>query len=167
MTRLLLTLVTIFTFTFSSFANEVDFTKDQDYKNLAEDFKMYSVCQAIHQNLGMFIVINYGVGANLQFPEQWKEQQKGIISNINLHEQEFDRKLDKTMQVLFEKYNEHGFTMQGLEQQKRSNQSNTTQGIIFSISGAVNDPDKASLLIKNLLNESLACRKYQASYNYE
>ena len=57
--------------------------------------------------------------------------------------------------------------MQGLEQQKRSNQSSTTQGIIFSISGAVNDPDKASLLIKNLLNESLACRKYQASYNYE
>ena len=56
MTRLLLTLVTIFTFTFSSFANELDFTKDEDYKNLAEDFKMYSVCQAIHQNLGMLLV---------------------------------------------------------------------------------------------------------------
>ena len=75
MTRLLLTLISIFTFTFSSFANEVDFTKDGHYHKLAEDFKMYSVCQAIHQNLGMFIVINYGVGANLKFPEKWKEQQ--------------------------------------------------------------------------------------------
>ena len=99
MTRLLLTLISIFTFTFSSFANEVDFTKDGHYHKLAEDFKMYSVCQAIHQNLGMFIVINYGVGANLKFPEKWKEQQRGLISNINLYEQEFGRKLDKNMQI--------------------------------------------------------------------
>lgn len=167
MTRLLLTIISIFTFTFSSFANEVDFTKDGHYHKLAEDFKMYSVCQAIHQNLGMFIVINYGVGANLKFPEKWKEQQKGLISNIKLHEQEFDRKLDRTMRILFERYGQYGFTMQGLEQQKRANQSNTTQGIIFSISSAVGDPDRATIIIKEMLDESVTCRKYESSYSYE
>ena len=141
-----------------------DYSKDPIYQSLAEDFRMYSVCQSIHQNLAMFIAINYGVGANLSFPTEFLSQQQSLIQNIQGYERDFAEKLAKTMITISIEY---GFPMQGLQQPKAKNHSGTTQQIIFSIAGAINDPNKATEIIKNMLNESVKCRAHQSNYDYE
>ena len=154
----------MFTFLSTAQANvENDIENNQDYQALAEDFRMYSVCQSIHQNLAMFIAINYGVGANLNFPQEWLGQQKSLIRNISIQEEAFGDKLAVTIQKLNDDF---GFPLQGLEQQKRSNQSNTTQQIIFTIANSINDPDAVTLVIKDMLNESVQCRNHESKVNY-
>tara|TARA_B100001057_G_scaffold166866_1_gene167589 strand:+ start:444 stop:953 length:510 start_codon:yes stop_codon:yes gene_type:complete len=141
-----------------------DYSNDPTYQTLAEDFRMYSVCQSIHQNLAMFIAINYGVGSNLNFPTEFLNQLESLIQNIQGYERDFAEKLDKTMITLSMEF---GFPMQGLQQQKANNQSSTTQQIIFSIAGSINDPARATQIIKNMLNESVKCRAHQSNYDYE
>tara|TARA_B100000963_G_scaffold357559_1_gene380092 strand:+ start:2740 stop:3195 length:456 start_codon:yes stop_codon:yes gene_type:complete len=141
-----------------------DYSNDPKYQALAEDFRMYSVCQSIHQNLAMFIAINYGVGSNLNFPPEFLNQLQSLIQNIQGYERDFGEKLDRTMITLSMEF---GFPMQGLQQQKANNQSGTTQQIIFSIAGSINDPAKATSIIKNMLNESVKCRAHQSNYDYE
>jgi len=141
-----------------------DYSNDPKYQALAEDFRMYSVCQSIHQNLAMFIAINYGVGSNLNFPPEFLNQLQSLIQNIQGYERDFGEKLDRTMITLSMEF---GFPMQGLQQQKANNQSGTTQQIIFSIAGSINDPAKATSIIKDMLNESIKCRAHQSNYDYE
>ena len=164
MARLFFIFVFLFTFLNTASANQPGSSTDAKYQFLAEDFRTYSVCQSIHQNLSMFIAINYGVGANLNFPPEWLEQQRGLIQNIISQERQFGEKLEVVINKLHEEYD---FPVQGLNEQKRLNQSNTTQGIIFSISASIGDPDKASIIIKNMLMESQTCRAYESKFNYE
>ena len=112
----------------------------------------------------MFIAINYGVGSNLNFPPEFLNQLESLIQNIQGYERDFAEKLDRTMVTISLQF---GFPMQTLQQQKASNQSGTTQQIIFSIAGSINDPAKATQIIKNMLNESVKCRAHQSSYDYE
>ena len=60
-----------------------DWNNDQQYQNLAEDFRTYSICEAVHKTLSVFIAINYGVGSKMNYPAEWLTQQKGLIQNIN------------------------------------------------------------------------------------
>ena len=149
----------MFTFLNTAHATETNYSTDVRYQSLAEDFRTYSVCQSIHQNLAMFIAINYGVGANLNFPPEWLGQQESLLQNISGHEREFGEKLAMTMILLSKEFN---LPLPGLEKQKAQNQSNTTQSIIFSIAGSINDPSKAIQIVKNMLNESMVCRQYQS-----
>lgn len=142
-------------------AEQNSFTDEPKYQNLAEDFRNFSVCQSIHQNLAMFIAIHYGVGSNMNFPAEWLEQQRGLIQNILSQDVQFGEKLEVVIRKLNEEY---GFPIQGLLEQKRLNQSNTTQGIIFSISSAISNPEEASIIIKGLLSESQRCRSYESKY---
>jgi|MDTC01.2.fsa_nt_gb hypothetical protein len=165
MARLLFLIIALFTFlSVSAKAEQPDLADNKDYQSLAGDFRMYSVCQSIHQNLAMFIAINYGVGSNLNFPEDWKNQQRSLINNIVIQEETFGNKLIVTIQKLHEEF---GMPLQGLQNQKARNQSQTTQSIIFTVAGSINDPDKVTLTIKNMLNESVKCRAYKSAYNYE
>jgi len=163
MTRLLLMIVALCTFLGTAHANENDYANNQEYQSLAEDFRTYSVCQSIHQNLAMFIAINYGVGANLNFPPEWLEQQRSLINNISIQEELFGDKLILTMKKLNEDF---GFPLQGLEQQKRNNQSGTTQQIIFTIANSIGDPDKVSMVVKDMLDQSVQCRQHESKVNY-
>ena len=63
-----------------------DWDNDQRYQALAEDFREYSVCQAIYRNLSVFVAINYGVGDNLGYPAEWLEQQRLLLENANTQE---------------------------------------------------------------------------------
>jgi len=165
MARLLLIIFAICVlFTTNANATQNTFEEDANYQSMAEDFRTYSVCQAIHSNLGMFIVINYGVGANLKFPTAWLEQQRGLIQNIASQQVIFGDKLEVVINKLHEEY---GFPLQGLHEQKRLNQANTTQGIIFSISSSMSNPDEAIAIVKGMLNESKRCREYESKFNYE
>ena len=118
------------------------------------------------------IIAIYGKGgigksftlANLSFPTEFLSQQQSLIQNIQGYERDFAEKLAKTMITISMEY---GFPMQGLQQQKAKNQSGTTQQIIFSIAGAINDPNKATEIIRNMLNESVKCRAHQSNYDYE
>ena len=145
-------------------ATQSSYTEDPDYHVMAEDFRNFSVCQSIHQNLAMFIAIHYGIGANMNFPPEWLDQQRGLIQNILSQEVQFGEKLEVVIRKLNEKYN---FPIQGLLEQKRLNQSTTTQGIVFSISSAISNPDEASIIIKGMLTESQRCRNYESKFNYE
>ena len=141
-----------------------DYSNDPKYQALAEDFRMYSVCQSVHQNLAMFIAINYGVGSNLNFPTEFLNQLQSLIQNIQGYERKFGEKLGKTMITISIEY---GFSMQSLQQQKANNQSGTTQQIIFSMAGSINDPVKSTAIVKDMLNESIKCRAHQSKYDYE
>ena len=164
MARLFFIIVFLFTFLSTASANQTDYSTDARYQSIAEDFRTYSTCQALHQNLSMFIAIHYGIGANMNFPTEWLQQQRGLIQNIVSHDTKFGDKLELVINKLHEEY---GFPIQGLNEQKRLNQSNTTQGIIFSISSAISNPEKASIIIKQMLDESKRCRDYQSKFNYE
>ena len=164
MARLFFIIVLLFTFLSTASANQTDYSTDARYQSIAEDFRTYSTCQALHQNLSMFIAIHYGIGANMNFPTEWLQQQRGLIQNIVSHDTKFGDKLELVINKLHEEY---GFPIQGLNEQKRLNQSNTTQGIIFSISSAISNPEKASIIIKQMLDESKRCRDYQSKFNYE
>lgn len=145
-------------------ADQNSFADEPRYQNMAEDFRNFSVCQSIHQNLAMFIAIHYGIGANMNFPPEWLEQQRGLIQNILSQEVRFGEKLEVVIKNLNEEF---GFPVQGLLEQKRLNQSNTTQGIIFSISSAISNPEEASIIIRGMLTESQRCRSYESKFNYE
>ena len=147
MARLFFIIVFLFTFLSTASANQTDYSTDARYQSIAEDFRTYSTCQALHQNLSMFIAIHYGIGANMNFPTEWLQQQRGLIQNIVSHDTKFGDKLELVINKLHEEY---GFPIQGLNEQKRLNQSNTTQGIIFSISSAISNPEKASIIIKHV-----------------
>tara|TARA_B100000989_G_scaffold246908_1_gene194149 strand:- start:815 stop:1312 length:498 start_codon:yes stop_codon:yes gene_type:complete len=164
MARLFFIIVFLFTFLSTASANQTDYSTDARYQSIAEDFRTYSTCQALHQNLSMFIAIHYGIGANMNFPAEWLQQQRGLIQNIVSHDTKFGDKLELVINKLHEEY---GFPIQGLNEQKRLNQSNTTQGIIFSISSAISNPEKATIIIKQMLDESKRCRDYQSKFNYE
>ena len=164
MARLFFIIVFLVTFLSTASANQTDYSTDARYQSIAEDFRTYSTCQALHQNLSMFIAIHYGIGANMNFPTEWLQQQRGLIQNIVSHDTKFGDKLELVINKLHEEY---GFPIQGLNEQKRLNQSNTTQGIIFSISSAISNPEKASIIIKQMLDESKRCRDYQSKFNYE
>jgi len=145
-------------------ADTNSFADNKDYQAMAEDFRNFSVCQSIHQNLAMFIAIHYGIGANMNFPPEWLEQQRGLMQNIIAQEVQFGEKLEVVIEKLHQQFS---FPVQGLLEQKRLNQSNTTQGIIFSISSAISNPDEASIIIRGMLTESQRCRGYESKFNYE
>ena len=97
----------------------------------------------------------------MNFPPEWLDQQRGLIQNILSQEVQFGEKLEVVIRKLNEKYD---FPIQGLLEQKRLNQSTTTQGIVFSISSAISNPDEASIIIKGMLTESQRCRNYESKF---
>jgi len=141
-----------------------DWTNDQEYQNLAEDFRNYTTCQAIHQNLARFVTINYGVGSNLGYPAEWLEQQRALLNNILAQDSVFADKIVVVITELMEKYN---FEYQSLDFQMRENQTKTTQSIIIAITMSIEDPNKSTIVVKGLLTESQRCRSYESKYIYE
>ena len=169
MKRLLMSMAIIISLMIPVKANsEIDPNYDWDndviYQSLAEDFRTYTVCQSIHQNLARFVTINYGVGSNLGYPAEWLEQQRSLLSNILAQDSIFADKIVLVITELMQKYN---FEYQTLDFQLRENQTKTTQSIIIAISMSIEDPSKSTLVIKGLLTESQRCRSYESKYIYE
>lgn len=140
-----------------------DWDNDQTYQALAEDFRKYSVCQAIYRNLSVFIAINYGVGDNLGYPIEWLEQQRTLLENANKQEIIYGDKTERVINQLMVKYQ---FSYQMLDAQRNQNQSGTTQSIMFAIAPSIQDPTIASNVIKGILTESSNCQAYQEKGDY-
>ena len=169
MKRLLMSIAIIISLMIPVKANsEIDPNYDWDndviYQSLAEDFRTYTACQSIHQNLARFVTINYGVGSNLGYPAEWLEQQRSLLDNILAQDGIFADKIVLVITELMIKYN---FSFQSLDAQMRENQTKTTQSIIIAISMSMEDPNKSTLVIKSLLGESQRCRSYESKYIYE
>ena len=140
-----------------------DWDNDERYQALAEDFREYSVCQAIYRNLSVFVAINYGVGDNLGYPAEWLEQQRLLLENANTQEALFGEKAEKTIIQLMLTYK---FSYQMLDAQRTKNQANTTQSIMFAIAPGSKDPAVASRIIKGILEESSNCQAYEEKGDY-
>jgi len=140
-----------------------DWDNDQEYQNLAEDFRNYTTCQAIHQNLARFVTINYGVGSNLGYPAEWLEQQRLLLENANTQEIIYGDKTERTMMQLMMRYQ---LPYQILDAQRNQNQAGTTQSIMFAIAPGSKDPTVASNVIKGILTESSNCQAYQEKGDY-
>ena len=140
-----------------------DWDNDQRYQALAEDFREYSVCQAIYRNLSVFVAINYGVGDNLGYPAEWLEQQRLLLENANAQEIVYGDKTERTMMQLIMRYQ---FPYQMLDAQRTKNQAGTTQSIMFAIAPGSKDPTIASNIIKGILEESSNCQAYEEKGDY-
>ena len=140
-----------------------DWDNDDVYQALAQDFREYSVCQAIYRNLSVFIAINYGVGDNLGYPAEWLEQQRLLLQNANQQEEEYGLKTERTIMQLIARYN---FSYQMLDAQRTKNQAGTTQSIMFTIAPGSKDPSVASNVIRGILTESTNCQAYQEKGDY-
>ena len=140
-----------------------DWDNDQTYQALAEDFRKYSVCQAIYRNLSVFIAINYGVGDNLNYPSEVLDQQRLLLENANTQEMIYGDKTERTMMQLMMRYQ---LPYQMLDAQRTQNQASTTQSIMFAIAPGSKDPTVASNVIKGLLTESSNCQAYQEKGDY-
>ena len=171
MRRAILSMILVFTFllpakVFAEYNANYDWDNDQTYQDLAEDFRKYSVCQAIYRNLSVFIAINYGVGDNLGYPAEWLEQQRLLLENANAQEMIYGDKTERTIMQLMMRYQ---IPYQMLDSQRNKNQSGTTQSIMFAIAPGSQDPTVASNIIKGILTESSNCQAYQEKgiYDYE
>lgn len=168
MTRTLLSICIVFVLLIPSKVvaqndTNYDWSNDDVYQALAEDFRQYSVCQAIYRNLSVFIAINYGVGDNLGYPQEWLQQQKLLLQNANSQEVIFGEKTERTIQQLMLTYDLH---YQMLDAQRTKNQAGTTQSIMFAIALGSKDPTVASNVIKGILTESINCQAYQEKGDY-
>lgn len=168
MKRFVLLMILLFTFllpakVLAKYDANYDWDNDQTYQALAEDFRRYSVCQAIYRNLSVFIAINYGVGDNLNYPEEVLEQQRLLLENANTQEMIFGDKTERTMMQLIMRYQ---FPYQMLDSQRTKNQAGTTQSIMFAIAPGSKDPTVASNIIRGLLTESSNCKAYQEKGDY-
>ena len=141
-----------------------DWNNDQKYQNLAEDFRTYSICEAIHKTLSVFIAINYGIGSNMSYPTEWLNQQQLLIQNINSQQTLYGDKTNRVIEKLMSEYN---FPYQMLEYQKTDNQARSTQSIMIAMSMSSQEPNKATTIIAGMLTESQKCRSYQEKGNYE
>ena len=168
MKRFVLSMILLFTFllpakVLAKYDANYDWENDQTYQALAEDFRKYSVCQAIYRNLSVFIAINYGVGDNLNYPEEVLEQQRLLLENANTQEMIYGDKTERTMMQLIMRYQ---FPYQMLDSQRTKNQAGTTQSIMFAIAPGSKDPTVASNIIRGLLTESSNCKAYQEKGDY-
>jgi len=169
MKRFILSMILLFTFlsptkVLAEYNENYDWNNDQQYQNLAEDFRTYSICEAVHKTLSVFIAINYGVGSNMNYPAEWLTQQKGLIQNINSQQVLYGDKTNRVIEKLMSEYN---FPYQMLEYQKTDNQARSTQSIMIAMSMSSQDPDRATTVIAGMLTESQKCRSYQEKGDYE
>lgn len=169
MKRFVLLMILLLTFlvpakVFAEYDATYDWDNDQTYQSLAEDFRKYSVCQAIYRNLSVFVAIHYGIGDNLGYPQEWLEQQKLLLQNANSQEVVFGEKTERTIQQLMLTYN---LPYQMLDAQRTKNQAGTTQSIMFSLAPGSQDPNLSSVVIKGILTESSNCQVYQEKGTYE
>lgn len=168
MRRFILSMILLSTFLLpatvsAKYDSNYDWDNDQTYQALAEDFRKYSVCQAIYRNLSVFIAINYGVGDNLNYPSEVLEQQRLLLENANTQEMIYGDKTERTMMQLMTRYQ---FPYQMLDSQRTQNQAGTTQSIMFAIAPGSKDPTVASNIIRGLLTESSNCQAYQEKGDY-
>ena len=109
----------------------------------------------------------------LHDPKYYDKNSDEIYTDLKKNQVEIKLTLDmhldgERLEVVINKlHQKYDFPIQGLMEQKRINQSNTTQGIIFSISSAISNPEEASIIIKGMLSESQRCRSYESKFNYE
>ena len=141
-----------------------DWDSDKKYQGLAEDFRTFTVCEAIHKNLSIFIAIHYGIGSNMNYPAEWLTQQQSLIQNINRQQVIYGDKSEKVIEKLIEEYN---FPYQMLDAQRTKNQASSTQQIMFALATSSQDPNRATSVIKGMLEESKRCRGYQEKGIYE
>lgn len=168
MRRFILSMILLSTFllpakVLAKYDANYDWDNDQTYQALAEDFRKYSVCQAIYRNLSVFIAINYGVGDNLNYPSEVLDQQRLLLENANTQEMIYGDKTERTMMQLMMRYQ---LPYQMLDAQRTQNQASTTQSIMFAIAPGSKDPTVASNVIKGLLTESSNCQAYQEKGDY-
>lgn len=168
MRRFILSMILLSTFllpakVLAKYDANYDWDNDQTYQALAEDFRKYSVCQAIYRNLSVFIAINYGVGDNLNYPSEVLEQQRLLLENANTQEMIYGDKTERTMMQLMMRYQ---LPYQMLDAQRTQNQAGTTQSIMFAIAPGSKDPTIASNIIRGLLTESSNCQAYQEQGDY-
>ena len=140
-----------------------DYTNDATYQAIASDFREYTVCGAIHDNLMMLVAVNYGVGSNLGYPTEYLQRMQELLANIKAQRQMFESKSQMVIKKLIKDYN---FPLPGLIEQMRSNQIQTQQSIGLVIAQGKENPAMITNVVKGLLEKSQMCRDYVSTVDY-
>jgi len=154
-------------FTFNVKAEHIDETydwdKDEHYQNIATDFRTYTVCEAVHNNLALIISLHYGVSENLGFQTEYLQRIKEMLSNTINFEKHFASETLNPVQFLMEQYH---VPESGLRRQSIKNQNTQKQGLIMAFARSNNNPTQMTNIIKKLLDQSKMCRNYESKIDY-
>ena len=158
---LLVIFVCLFTFTVK--ADEVDLSNDERYQNIATDFRTFTVCEAIHDNLELLVAVNYGVGKNLGYPPEYLQRIRELLENITNMENHFAKQSELVIQKLIEEYK---FPEEGLKRQATLNKNRQNQGINSALFRGKTNPDLIGNVVANLLAKSKSCRNHVSDIDY-
>tara|TARA_Y100001970_G_C14013560_1_gene739768 strand:+ start:465 stop:989 length:525 start_codon:yes stop_codon:yes gene_type:complete len=140
-----------------------DYQNDATYQAIASDFREYTVCGAIHDNLTMLVAVNYGVGANLGYPTEYLQRMQELLANIKLQKEMFEGKSQLVIKKLINDYN---FPLDGLLEQMRRNQVQTQQSIGLVLAQGKENPAMIANVVKGLLEKSQSCRNHISTVDY-
>ncbi len=154
-------------FTFNVKAEHIDETydwkSDEHYQNIATDFRTYTVCEGVHNNIALIVSIHYGVSQNLGFGDSYLQRIRELLTNTLNMEKHFANITEKPIQLLMEEYH---VSEAGLRGQAIKNQNSQKQGLSMALSRSNNNPDQMALVIKKLLNQSQTCRNHESEIDY-
>ena len=154
-------------FTFNVKAEHIDETydwdKDEHYQNIATDFRTYTVCEAIHDNIALTVSIHYGVSQNLRFGESYLQRIRELLENTLNMKKHFANETKKPIQFLMEEYH---VPESGLRAQATRNQIGQKQGLSLAFIRSGKNPNQMSIVIKQLLGKSQTCRNYESEIDY-
>ena len=140
-----------------------DYVNDKAYQALASDFREYTVCSAVHDNLTMLVAVNYGVGSNLGYPTEYLQRMQQLIDNIKMQRDTFNIKSKLVIKKLIKDYN---FPLAGLLEQEKRNQIQTGQSLGLAIAQGKENPSSLTNIVKGLLLKSQSCRDYVSTVDY-
>tara|TARA_Y100001937_G_C7088646_1_gene316610 strand:- start:440 stop:982 length:543 start_codon:yes stop_codon:yes gene_type:complete len=140
-----------------------DYNNDDYYQSLASDFREYTVCGAIHDNLMMLVAVNIGVGSNLGYPTEYVQRMQELIDNIKSQRTSFDEKSELVIKKLIKDYN---FPLPGLLEQAKANRFQTQQSIWLALAQGKEQPGLLANVVKSLLAQSQTCRDYSSLVDY-
>jgi len=154
-------------FTFNVKAEHIDDTydwkKDEHYQNIATDFRTYTVCEGLHNNIALIVSVHYGVSQNLGFGDSYLQRIRELLANTLSMEKYFANETEKPIQFLMEQYH---VSEAGLRGQAIKNQNGQKQGLSLAFSRSSGNPDQMTLVIKNLLDRSQMCRNHESKIDY-
>ena len=151
-------------FTYTGNTEEIfDLKNDQRYQDLATDFRTYTVCEAVHEQLGVMVSINYGISKNLGYPNEYLMRMKDLLNNINNMQKHFAEQSQLVTQKLIKEYN---FPEEGLNRQAFQNKNNSRQGLGIALRQGSSDPDVVGRVVKTLLAQSQSCRDHVSKIDY-
>ena len=169
MRKSIFTLVTIILclFTLTVKADHIDETydwkSDEHYQNIATDFRTYTVCEAVHNNLALIVSLHYGVSENLGFQTSYLQRIEEMLSNTTNLEKHFASETLNPVKLLMEQYHVPAI---GLQRQAIKNQNIQKQGMSMAFARSNNNPNQMTIIIKKLLDQSKLCRNHESKVDY-